>query len=91
MAVKRDDYYSFEYDCVLTLNDEDGIPEKYYTTITVEAAWDETKKIYEVEYIVTNTNEMDFQDDYGLFVQVEERFLSDLAVKGVGRSSLEYP
>jgi len=91
MAVKRGDYYSFEYECVLTSNDEDGVPENYYTTITVEAAWDETKKIYEVGYIVANTNEMDFQDDYDLFVQVERKFLSDLANEGVGRSSLEYP
>ena len=91
MAVKRDDYYSFEYECVLTLNDEDGVPKNYYTTVTVEAAWDETKKIYEVTYIVNNTNEMDFQDDYDLFVQVERKFLSDLANEGVGRSSLEYP
>jgi hypothetical protein len=91
MAVKRGDYYSFEYECVLTLNDEDGVPEDYDTTITVDAAWNETKKIYEVGYIVTNTNEMDFQDDYDLFKQVEGEFLSDLAKEGVGRSSLEYP
>jgi len=91
MAVKRGDYYSFEYDCVLTINDEDGVPENYWTTISVEAAWNDTKKKYEVEYIVRNTTEMDFQDEYDLFVQVEGRFLSDLAVEGVGRSSLLYP
>ena len=91
MAVKKDDYYSFEYECMLTLNDEDGIPENYYTTITIEAVWDEAKKIYEVGYIVFNTNEMDFQDEYDLFEQVEMQFLSDLANEGVGRSSLEYP
>jgi hypothetical protein len=90
MAVKRGDYYSFEYECVLTINDEDGVPENYYTKITIEAVWDETKKIYEVGYFVTNTNRMDFQNDWGLFDQVEGRFLSDLANEGVGRSSLEY-
>ncbi len=91
MAVKKGDYYSFEYECVLTLNNEDGVPKDYCTTITVDAAWDDTKKIYEVGYFITDTNEMDFQGNYDLFVQVEERFLSDLAIEGVGRSSLEYP
>lgn len=91
MSVKKSDYYSFEYECVLTLNNEDGLPEDYYTTIEVEASWEETKKIYEVHFIVINTNEMDFQNDYALFKQVEIKFLSDLASEGIGRSSLEYP
>lgn len=91
MAVRRGDYYSFEYECVLTYLDEDGVPENYYTTIMVDAAWDETKKMYEVGYFVNNTNEMDFQNDYRSFEQVEMRFLSDLANEGIGRSSLEYP
>jgi hypothetical protein len=91
MAVKRGDYYSFNYECVLTSIGENGVPEDYDTTISVEAAWDETQKIYEVNYIVTNSNRMDFQNDSALFRQVEMNFLSDLANEGVGRSSLKYP
>jgi len=67
------------------------LSENYWTTIWVEASWDDDKKIYEVGFNVTNTSEMDFQDDYRAFEQVEVRFLSDLAIEGVGRSSLEYP
>lgn len=90
MAIKRGDYYSFEYECVLSILGSGGEAEDYYTTILVEAAWDMYLGMYEVGYSVTNTSEMDFQDDYDLFVQIEERFLSDLANEGVGRSSLKY-
>ncbi len=91
MAVKRGDYYSYEYECVQSMLGPDGETEKYYTTILVDAAFNESLGMYEVGFNVANTSEMDFQDDYDLFVQVEGMFLSDLANEGVGRSLLEYP
>lgn len=90
MTIKKEDYYSFEYDCSLKLMNEDEEWESYDTVISIEVLWDDTSQMYEVNYSVRNTSEMDFQDDYDLFIQVEEQLLSDLSSHGITRSMLIY-
>ena len=47
--------------------------------------------MYLVEYLVRDTATVDFQDDYDMFKQVEDKLLADLAADGVTRSMLIYP